>query len=216
MNINKFNEFSKNFLIRLSSIIKYIITGLIFIVIGLMVALPIILKNTSFKGDDIVIFNKTIDIISVEGKVNIKMFDNYANTGISYNVYNDYSTNFNKKGLFKKTAIVEINTLFILFELIFLYFIMTNIIKLFIEKEDNEYDLYVNKRSFTINALSFLIFSFIRRFIYRNTIFANFNIDIVVIYLFAIISFIFVYKIFEMDKIDIKKVIQNEKYKKNK
>lgn len=216
ININDVDNFFKGLNERLLNIVKYILKCLIFVFIGIMVMLPIILKNTKLNNNDVTIFKKSINVLSIEGKTNIKVINKYINTGLTYSEYSNYVEKYNKSNLFKKSIILELNLLFLLFEIICLYYIVVNVIKLFIEKEDNEYFLYATKKSFAVNTLSFLIISLIRRFIFRNTIFASLNTDLMIIYAFSILIMLAVYKIVEMDKIDIKKAIQNEKYKKNK
>ncbi len=214
--MNKLNEFSNRFIAGLLDALKYIFKVVIIGIIAIMVIIPIVLKNTKVKGDDLVIFKKQINIMAINGKTNIKLFDSYISTGINYSEYDRYITKYKAKNIFSKSILVEVNTLFILLEIICLYYIIINLIKLFVEKEDREYNIYVIKKAFVTNSISFLAISLFRRFIFRNTIFSNLNTSLVIIYLFTIFMFMVFYKIVEMDKIDIKKAIQNEKYKKNK
>lgn len=216
LNINDVNNFVEELNRRLINIFKYVFKYLIFVVIGIMVILPIILKNTSFNNNDITVFKKNINVLSIEGKTNVKIANSYIDTGVKYSDYSDYIQKYNKSSLLKKSVVLELNLFFILLQVICLYFIMVNIYKLFIDKLTNEYDIYFTKKSFAMNSISFIVFSFIRRFIFRNTIFASLSLSIFVLYLFSLFALLVVYKIVEMDKIDIKKAIQNEKYKKNK
>lgn len=216
LSINDVNNFVEELNRRLINIFKYVFKYLIFVVIGIMVILPIILKNTSFNNNDITVFKKNINVLSIEGKTNVKIANSYIDTGVKYSDYSDYIQKYNKSSLLKKSVVLELNLLFILLQVICLYFIMVNIYKLFIDKLINEYDIYFTKKSFAMNSISFIVFSFIRRFIFRNTIFASLSLSIFVLYLFSLFALLVVHKIVEMDKIDIKKAIQNEKYKKNK
>ena len=214
--MNKINEFIKRFIAGFLDAIRYILRVVIIVTIAIMIFIPIALKNTKVKGDDLVIFNKQINIMAINGKTNVKLFDSYISTGINYSEYDRYITKYKTKNIFSKSLVMEVNTLFILLEIICLYYIVINLIKLFVEKEDREYNIYVIKKAFVTNSISFLAISLFRRFIFRNTIFSNLNTSLVIIYLFTIFMFMVFYKIVEMDKIDIKKAIQNEKYKKNK
>ena len=92
-----------------------------------------------------------------------------------------------------------------------LHFLIVNLIKLFIDKEDNDYRLYLVKKSFVINSISFLVFSLVRKFLFRNTIFSTFNLSIFLIYCYSIIMFIVFYRIVEMNKVSMFKGKKNEK-----
>jgi len=205
----------KELLDKVINVFKYIFKGLIFVIIGVMIAMPFIVKNTKFKGDDINTFNRNISVMSIEGKVSIKAFDSYAKTGIDYNKYNDYIKNYNKSNIAKKTFTLELFMLFILLETICLYYIFVNIIKLFVNKEENDYRLYMVKKSFIINVVSIFLFSLLRRFFFRNTIFGSLDISLVIYYIFTILMFLIIKKIIEMNKVVPLKEKKSDKYKKN-
>lgn len=209
--MEKFNNYVRNFISKFVNILKYIVRGIMVVLVAFMLVTPFILKKTAFNGDDLVVFNKNIKVISVEGKVNIRAMDSYIKTGIPYNEYSNYIEKYNKTGLFKKTFILELNTLFILLEVMCLYFLLVNLIKLFIDKEDDDYRLYLVKKSFVINSISFLVFSLVRKFLFRNTIFSTFNLSIFLIYFYSIIMFIVFYRIVEMNKVSMFKGKKNEK-----
>lgn len=213
--MDKGKEIINTILEKTVSILKYVFKGIIFLIIGIMIAMPFILKNTSFKGDDLCIYKKNINIMSIEGKVGVKLLDSYTKTSIEYENYNNYIKSYNKSNLAKKTFTIELFALFILLETICLYYIVSNIIKLFITKEDNEYMLYMIKKSFAINAASIFAFGLIRRFMFRNTIFSSLNISTAIYYIFTIILFLVVKKIIDMNKVILLKEKKSEKYKKN-
>ena len=193
--------------------LKYILKVLIFVLVGLMICLPFILKNTSFKGDDVVIFKNNINVMSLEGKANIKVLDSYLKTDIDYGKYTNYIKNYNKSGLVKKTFPLELYLIFIICETVCLYYAIKNIIKLFIDKEENEYMIYVNKKSFVINVISILAASLLRRFFFRNTMFASLDFGTFIFYVFIICMFIVVGKIVNMNKVVLLKEKKSEKYK---
>ncbi|MBR4830574.1 MAG: hypothetical protein IKZ96_02265 [Bacilli bacterium] len=199
---------------KLKKVIYYISLALIIIIIVCMIALPFGIKNTKFKNDDLVIKNKTYNVISMDGKVNIKLYGEYVNTGISYNKYTNYIKSYNKNTTFKRSIVIELYLLFILLEFICIHYIITNIIKLFIDKETDDYRLYVNKRSFVINVLSIYVIDFLRRLFFKNTIFTSLSFGLVLYYILSILVMYITLKIIEIDKLVPLK--EKKKYGKNK
>ena len=214
--MNKVTDSLKNKIIdKAKKIVYYISLGVIFVIIGLMLAMPFIVNKASFKGDDLVVFDKTINVMAMDGKVGIKVVNEYIKTPASYEKYDLYIKNFNKNSAFKTTFVLELYLLFVLIEAIFIYFIITNIIKLFIDTDDKEYNVYLTKKSFAINVISIYIFSFIRRFVFRKTVFSSLDFSLVEFYLFSLIMFFVVYKIIEMNKFSLLKDKKYEKTKKD-
>lgn len=194
-------KIGKLILDKLKKVIYYISLALIIIIVGCMIALPFGIKNTKFKNDDIVIKNKTYNVISMNGKVNVKLYGEYVNTGISYNKYTDYIKSYNKSKSFKRVIVIELFLLFILLEFICIHYIITNVIKLFIDKETDEYRLYVNKRSFVINVLSIYIIDLFRRFFFRNTMFSSLSFGLALFYILSILVMFIMLKIIEINKL---------------
>lgn len=180
---------------KIKKAIYYISLGLVFIVFACMLALPFLVSNTSFDKDDLVIKDKTFKVMEIDGKVNIKVSDDYVNTGISYDKYSTYIKNFNKKGNVKKTMVIELFLLFILFETLCIHYLISNFIQIFVDKEPDEYKQYLIRKSFLINAISIYGLDFIRRFIFRNTIFSSLSASLAFFYVLTIILFFAVYKI---------------------
>ena len=202
----KTKGFFKELIERIVKILKYISKGLIFVVIGIMVVIPFAIKKITFSGDDLVLFDKPISVLAVEGKASVKVLDSYIGTNINYDEYNTFIKSYNKSGTFKKVVTFELFMLFLLFEFIAMYYIIVNIVKLFVDKEEDEYNIYVLKKSFVINVISVLVFSLIRRFLFRNTIFASLNLSSVLVYSFSILMFLVVNQIINMNKVSLLKV----------
>ena len=202
----KTKGFFKELIERIVKILKYISKGLIFVVIGIMVVIPFAIKKITFSGDDLVLFDKPISVLAVEGKASVKVLDSYIGTNINYDEYNTFIKSYNKSGSFKKVVTFELFMLFLLFEFIAMYYIIVNIVKLFVDKEEDEYNIYVLKKSFVINVISVLVFSLIRRFLFRNTIFASLNLSSVLVYSFSILMFLVVNQIINMNKVSLLKV----------
>ena len=202
----KTKGFFKELIERIVKILKYISKGLIFVVIGIMVVIPFAIKKITFSGDDLVLFDKPISILAVEGKASVKVLDSYIGTNINYDEYNTFIKSYNKSGSFKKVVTFELFMLFLLFEFIAMYYIIVNIVKLFVDKEEDEYNIYVLKKSFVINVISVLVFSLIRRFLFRNTIFASLNLSSVLVYSFSILMFLVVNQIINMNKVSLLRV----------
>ena len=202
----KTKGFFKELIERIVKILKYISKGLIFVVIGIMVVIPFAIKKITFSGDDLVLFDKPVSVLAVEGKASIKVLDSYIGTNINYDEYNTFINSYNKSGSFKKVVTFELFMLFLLFEFIAMYYIIVNIVKLFVDKEEDEYNIYVLKKSFVINVISVLVFSLIRRFLFRNTIFASLNLSSVLVYSFSILMFLVVNQIINMNKVSLLKV----------
>ncbi len=195
-------KIGKIILDKLKKIIYYISLAFIFIVIACMIALPFGIKKTKFKDDDIVFNNKIYNVISVNGKVNVKLYGDYVNTGISYNKYNNYIKSYSKNSTFKRCMVIELFLLFILLEVIFIHYIVSNVIKLFIDTETDEYRLYINKRSFVVNVLSIYIIDFLRRFFFRKTIFSDLSIGLILFYILSVLVMYIMLKIVEMNKVN--------------
>lgn len=202
----KTKGFFKELIERIVKILKYISKGLIIVVIGIMVVIPFAIKKITFSGDDLVLFDKPISVLAVEGKASVKVLDSYIGTNINYDEYNTFIKSYNKSGSFKKVVTFELFMLFLLFEFIAMYYIIVNIVKLFVDKEEDEYNIYVLKKSFVINVISVLVFSLIRRFLFRNTIFASLNLSSVLVYSFSILMFLVVNQIINMNKVSLLKV----------
>jgi hypothetical protein len=188
---------------KIKDIIFWISRIAIFVVIGLMIFVPFLVKNTSFTGDDVVIFNKKVNVMAVEGKVNVKAFDTYFKTTIDYNKYDLYIESSNNNSYFKKVFLLELLLIFVLFETVIIYYILKTINNLLIDRENDPYKLYLSKKAFSINVLSFLIFEFIKRFIFRNTIFSSLDLGTCLFQLFVIVLFYVVYKVVEDHKVTI-------------
>ena len=195
-------KIGKVILDKLKKVIYYISLAFIFIVIACMIALPFGIRKTSFKNDDIVFNKKTYNVISVNGKVNVKIYNDYINTGISYEEYNNYIKSYNKNSTFKRCLLIELFLLFILLEVIFVFYIVSNVIKLFIDKDTDEYRLYINKKSFVINVLSIYIIDFLRRFFFRNTMFSDLSLGLALFYILSILVMYIMLKIIEMNKVN--------------
>ncbi|MBR4350955.1 MAG: hypothetical protein IKP98_01890 [Bacilli bacterium] len=195
-------KIGKVILDKLKKVIYYISLAFIFIVIACMIALPFGIRKTSFKNDDIVFNKKTYNVISVNGKVNVKIYNDYINTGISYDEYNNYIKSYNKNSTFKRCLLIELFLLFILLEVIFVFYIVSNVIKLFIDKDTDEYRLYINKKSFVINVLSIYIIDFLRRFFFRNTMFSDLSLGLALFYILSILVMYIMLKIIEMNKVN--------------
>lgn len=189
----------------LKNVVLNISKAVVFIILGIMVVIPFIIKNINFKDNDIVIYKKTINVIPIENKVKIKVLDSYLSTNISYDKYDSYITSYKKSSSVKKVMVIELYLLFILLEAIFLYFVISNIIKLFIDKEEDEYKSYIIKKYFCINIMSIFIFDLIKRFIFRNTIFSSLDSSITFVYIFVIIMFYVVKKIFDQNRVTLSK-----------
>lgn len=182
-------------------ILFYISLALVFIILACMIALPFGIKKTSFKNDDIVFNKKVYNVIPVDGKVNVKLYGEYVKTGISYDKYNEYIKSFNKNKTFKRTMVIELFLLFILLEIIYVHYIISNIISLFLNNESDEYKLYLNKKYFIINILSLYILDFLRRFLFRNTMFSSLLFRETIVYLLTIIILFVILKMVEMDRV---------------
>ena len=195
-------KIGKVILDKLKKVIYYISLAFIFIVIACMIALPFGIKKTSFKNDDIVFNKKTYNVISVNGKVNVRVSSEYINTGISYDKYNDYIKSYSKNSMFKRCMLIELFLLFVLLEVIFVFYIVSNVIKLFIDTETDEYRLYIIKKSFVVNVLSIYIIDFLRRFFFRNTMFSDLSLGLALFYILSILVMYIMLKIVEMNKVN--------------
>ena len=200
------------FIYKIRNIILYISKGIIILILLCMVGLPFIIKNISFKGDDLNIYNTSIKVLAINGKVNIKALDTYIKTDISYDKYDNYVKQYNKSKPVKKVMILELYLLFILFEAICLYYILSNIIKIYVDpEEDINVKRYIDKY-FCINVISLLLIGLFRKFLFRNTIFSSINSSTVIVYIFIIFMFLVVKKILEQNRVSTSK---GKKYEKN-
>ena len=201
----KNKELSKKIVIKIKDILLWISKILVFVVVGLMIFVPFLTKNMSFKDDDVIVYNKKISVISLDSKVNVQIVNTYFKTTIDYNKYDNYIKSYNTSSYSKKVLVLEVLLLFMLLEVIFIYYIIKNIDKMLIEKEPNEYSLYCVKKAYIINVISVLTISFLRKFIFRNTIFASFDVSTCSIYLFTIIMFIVIYRVIMQNRVTISK-----------
>ena len=195
-------KIGKIILDKLKKVIYYRSLAFLFIVITYMIAWPFGIKKTKFKDDDIVFNNKIYNVISVNGKVNVKIYNDYINTGISYDKYNNYIKSYSKNSTFKRCLLIELFLLFVLLAVIFVFYIVSNVIKLFIDKDTDEYRLYINKKSFVINVLSIYIIDFLRRFFFRNTMFSDLSLGLALFYILSILVMYIMLKIVEMNKVN--------------
>lgn len=193
---------ANNYLIdKLKKVFYYVSLGLIFIVIGLMVCVPFFIKKVSFKGDDLVFNKKTYDVLSVKTKVNINILGEYVNTGISYNKYCDSINKFSKYKTFKKILVVDFYLLFVLLELITIHYIISNIIKIFVDREEDNYKLFIIKKSFLINIICLYLLDFLRCFIYRNTMLVSYNSGLILFYFFSILMFSYILRMINLERV---------------